>query len=142
VLSQFGEARQTAATALFRMAESYRKLGKNDQAMAAYGSVIQDFSDQGKLVEQSRSILSGTYHETRTEAVSNKAQDQARMAYRDTLVQEVRLNVKKLTDIENARALGQGNPQDVDNARIALLQVQRELAAFDAGLPQAAPVKK
>ena len=36
VMTQFAEARQTAATALFRMAECYRKQGNGPQAIAAY----------------------------------------------------------------------------------------------------------
>src|SRR5579862_6232462 len=87
-LSQFDEARQTAATALFRMGECYRKQGKDDQAMAAYKRIAQEFTDQGKLAEQSRSILANTYHTATAEAPSNKAQDQARQAYRNTLVEQ------------------------------------------------------
>src|ERR1017187_7533731 len=57
VLAQFDEDRKSAATALFRIAECYRKLGKNDQAAAAYTRVVQDFADQTRLAEQSRSHL-------------------------------------------------------------------------------------
>jgi hypothetical protein len=142
VLSQFGEARQTAATALFRMAESYRKLGKNDQAMAAYRRVTQEFADQSKLAEQSRSILIGTYNAAASEVASNKAQNQARQEYRSTLVEEVSLIEKKLQGVLQTRRTGMIPEQDVDNVRIELLQAQRQLAAFDAGLPQAAPAKK
>jgi tetratricopeptide (TPR) repeat protein len=57
VVTQYDEDRKSAATALFRMAECYRKLGKNDQATAAYKRVVQEFADQTKLAEQSRSHL-------------------------------------------------------------------------------------
>jgi len=57
VLAQFDEDRKSAATALFRIAECYRKQGKNDQATAAYKRVVQEFADQTKLADQSRSHL-------------------------------------------------------------------------------------
>jgi tetratricopeptide (TPR) repeat protein len=57
VVTQYDEDRKSAATALFRMAECYRKQGKNDQATAAYKRVVQEFADQTKLAEQSRSHL-------------------------------------------------------------------------------------
>ncbi len=44
VLTQFADARQTAATALFRMAECYRKQGNGGAAMAAYQRVVNDFA--------------------------------------------------------------------------------------------------
>src|ERR1039457_5276610 len=57
VVTQYDEDRKSAATALFRLAECYRKQGKNDQATAAYKRVVQEFADQNKLAEQSRSHL-------------------------------------------------------------------------------------
>jgi hypothetical protein len=146
VLSQFDEARQTAATALFRMAESYRKQGKDDQAMAAYKRVAQEFADQGKLAEQSRSILGGKYLSTPTESPSDIAQvkvrDQARQMYRSTLVDEVSLIQKKLADVQARARIGDAGPSDVDAVRIELLQAQRQLAAFDADFGMPATVKK
>jgi len=50
VLKEYAAARETAATALFRMAECYRKMGIRQGAIAAYQRVVQDFSDQTKLV--------------------------------------------------------------------------------------------
>src|ERR1700691_4940930 len=64
VMTQFAEARQTAATALFRMAECYRKQGNRSQAIAAYQRVLKDFPDQTKLAAQSRTVLATTYSVT------------------------------------------------------------------------------
>ena len=61
VLTQFGEERKTAATALFRLAECYRKQGKNDPAIAAYKRVVEEFADQTKLAEQSRTVFAQTF---------------------------------------------------------------------------------
>src|SRR5437764_9101249 len=54
VLDRFDEARKTAATALLRMAECYRKQGNVPQAAAAYGRILRDFADQGKVAEEAR----------------------------------------------------------------------------------------
>lgn len=69
VLTQFGEDRKTAATALFRLAECYRKQGKNDLAAAAYSRVVQEFADQTKLAEQSRTVLAQTFKVQTEQAV-------------------------------------------------------------------------
>jgi tetratricopeptide (TPR) repeat protein len=57
IVAQFDEARKTAGTALFRLAECYRKAGKREQAMAAYQRVVREFSDQAAMVESSRQHL-------------------------------------------------------------------------------------
>ena len=55
-ISQFDEARQVAATALFRVAECDRKLGRSYDAIAAYKRVAQEFADQRKLADDSRQL--------------------------------------------------------------------------------------
>src|SRR5688572_20933552 len=60
ILTEFDRERQTAATALFHLAECYRKQGKKEQAIAAYKRVVQEFSDQKRLAETSRNHLSKT----------------------------------------------------------------------------------
>jgi tetratricopeptide (TPR) repeat protein len=80
VVAQYDEDRKSAATALFRLAECYRKQGKNDQATAAYKRVVQEFADQTKLAEQSRSHLPKT------------AADAARDADRAQYLEAVRAN--------------------------------------------------
>ena len=61
ILTEFDRERQTAATALFHLAECYRKQGKREQAIAAYKRVVQEFSDQNRLAGTSRNHLSKTY---------------------------------------------------------------------------------
>jgi tetratricopeptide (TPR) repeat protein len=61
IVAEFDEGRKTAATALFRLAECYRKAGKREQAVAAYQRVVRDFADQAALVESSRRQLTETF---------------------------------------------------------------------------------
>ena len=46
---------------MFRLAECYRKQGKNELAAAAYKRVVAEFADQTKLAEQSRTVLAQTF---------------------------------------------------------------------------------
>jgi tetratricopeptide (TPR) repeat protein len=61
IVAQFDQDRKAAATALFRLAECYRKTGKREQAVAAYQRVVREFSDKASLVEPSRQQLASTY---------------------------------------------------------------------------------
>jgi tetratricopeptide (TPR) repeat protein len=61
IVAQFDQDRRTAATALFRLAECYRKLGKREQAVAGYQRVVREFADQAALVDSSRKQLTGTF---------------------------------------------------------------------------------
>src|ERR1700761_7704746 len=42
----FDKDRQLAATAIFRLGECYRKLGKTTDAVAQYQRIIKEFGDQ------------------------------------------------------------------------------------------------
>jgi ankyrin repeat protein/tetratricopeptide (TPR) repeat protein len=57
--SAFDKDRQLAATAVFRLGECYRKLGKTNEAVAQYERIIKEFSDQPTLVTLSRQNLTG-----------------------------------------------------------------------------------
>src|SRR4051812_38091728 len=54
VISQADEHRKVVATALFRLGECFRKLGKTNEATAQYQRIIRDFTDQEQLVKLSR----------------------------------------------------------------------------------------
>jgi len=57
VINQFDNQRKIAATAVFRLGECYRKLGKTNEAVAQYQRVVQDFADQAALTPLSRQNL-------------------------------------------------------------------------------------
>src|ERR1041385_7440418 len=57
VISQGEEQRKVIATALFRLGECYRKLGKTNDANAQYQRILRDFSEQEQLVKLSREQL-------------------------------------------------------------------------------------
>jgi ankyrin repeat protein len=57
--SDFDKDRQLAATAIFRLGECYRKLGKTNEAVVQYQRIVKEFSDQPTLVNLSRQNLAG-----------------------------------------------------------------------------------
>ena len=57
--TQFDKDRQVAATAVFRLGECYRKLGKTNEAVLQYERIILEFPDQQTLATLSRQNLLG-----------------------------------------------------------------------------------
>jgi tetratricopeptide (TPR) repeat protein len=167
VLAQFAEARQTAATALFRMAECYRKQGNRMAAIASYQRVLKDFADQSKLAAQSRTVLATTYSVAPVGAYSvapvgapPMAGDQsdrakfdhlmdgqkeelakitaARARYRATIEEEMALDEKQISEWrEKAGAGAELNPF-ISALEEKIVHLKRDLAAFDAGMAPAA----
>ena len=98
ILAQFDQGRPTAATALFHLAECYRKQGKKDEAIAAYKRVLQEFPDQNKLAAASRDHLSKTYSISQSQSpilsptvVEQRKSAEARLWYRALLLEEIAL---------------------------------------------------
>jgi hypothetical protein len=134
VVAGYDETRQTAATALFRLAECYRKQGKTKEANAAYTRVVSEFADQTRLVEASRRQLGGSVPQ---QAPSNSVE--ARRRYRQALEEKLALAQQQLAATSRQLDLGAGSALDSLDAQFGVLRAERELTAFDAGLagPQA-----
>jgi Flp pilus assembly secretin CpaC len=56
-VSHFDSQRKSAATAVFRLAECHRKLGRSQEAIALYRRVQTEFADQATLADLSRTHL-------------------------------------------------------------------------------------
>jgi tetratricopeptide (TPR) repeat protein len=157
VLKQYAEARETAATALFRMAECYRKQGDRQRAIAAYQRVVNEFADQSKLAAESRAVLSKTYQVTPDRGREAGSQNDrakfenlmneqkravaenmaARARYRGTIEAEMDF-VKKQISEQNPRT--DAGKQAIEQMQLYIIRLQRDLAAFDAGI--AAPASR
>ncbi len=151
VLNQFADERQMAATALFRMAECYRKQGNRSQAVAAYQRVLKEFPDQTKLAAQSRNVMENIYKLAAVDASAGKEGndranyekliqtqnaeqariEEARKRYRETIEGEIEI----VADQMPANPKSEQDKDAVASLRLRLLYLQRELAAFDAGMP-------
>jgi hypothetical protein len=61
IVAQFDEDRKVAATALYRLAECYRKVGMRTDAQAAYQRIVREFGDQTAMADSSRHQLMDTF---------------------------------------------------------------------------------
>src|SRR5260370_33708653 len=57
VVQHTDEQRKLAATAVFRLGECYRKLGRTNEAAAQYERILRDFADQPSLAALSRQYV-------------------------------------------------------------------------------------
>src|SRR3989442_12192650 len=67
VINQYDKDRKLAATAIFRLAESYRKQGKTNEAAAQYERVLRDFAAQSELATPLRAYLASAGQTKRAE---------------------------------------------------------------------------
>ncbi len=104
VLGRAEEQRRVAATALFRLAECYRKQGKTNEASAEYRRLVRDYSEQATLVNLSRQNLVGL-------GVASAASTTAASQSRDPLTTE-----EEQQEIQRIRGLIKNSP-DLINAR-------------------------
>jgi tetratricopeptide (TPR) repeat protein len=141
VLAQYDEDRKSAATALFRIAECYRKQGKSKEAIAAYSRVVRDFGEQTRLADQSRNLLSKTYKVAQQQAANpvDPATAEARRRYRALLEEEIQAFHKHGDFVRKRYELGTALELDVNRVQADLAGLQSRLAAFDAGLVPEAP---
>ncbi len=62
IIEQYDKQRVTAATALFHLADCYRKQGKKEPAIEAYQRIVREFPEQTKLADASRNYLTSVYN--------------------------------------------------------------------------------
>jgi tetratricopeptide (TPR) repeat protein len=142
ILTQYDQGRPTAVTALFHLAECYRKQGKKDEAIAAYRRVVQEFPDQNKLAAASRDHLSKTYGMGQSQStklspavIEQRKSSDARLWYRALLLEEIALLEQQLPSYQNkvdAGIISPGGPE-MTTLKREILELKRTLAAFDAG---------
>jgi Ankyrin repeats (many copies)/Tetratricopeptide repeat len=68
VITRFDQDRQLAATAIFRLAECYRKQGNTNEANVQYLRILHEFPDQTQLVALSRTYLPASARATAPES--------------------------------------------------------------------------
>ena len=102
----YDQDRQLAATAVFRLGECYRKLGKTNEAAVQYQRVLREFPDQTALATLSREYLAG---KTPTVA-ANEPGATAVTAAEDEEVRKIREMIRNSPDLINAPANGGDTP--------------------------------
>jgi tetratricopeptide (TPR) repeat protein len=122
-LKLFDADRETAATALFRLAACYQNQGKHEQAQAAYRRLAAQFPEQTRLIEQGR-------------VWGDTASMKVRSDYRAALEEEI-AQARKRQEFANEAGPAM-SPVEAKKLQFEtenqLTGLQAELAAFDAGL--------
>jgi ankyrin repeat protein len=119
VLSHADEQRRVAATALFRLAECYRKQGKTNEAAGEYRRLLRDYTDQTTLANLSRQNLTGLG--VSAPAVATLPSGDGSVASTDEEEKEIRrikALIKDSPDLINARNQEIYRIGSVDNVRV------------------------
>ena len=113
VVAQHDEQRKPAATAIFRLGECYRKLGRTNDALAQYQRILKDFAYQTVLVDFSRqNVASLSGLATAKLAPKPLASDPAPTDEEEKEVRRIRELIRNSPDLINAKRL--------DNSRAPL----------------------
>ena len=134
VASQFDKDRKLAATAIFRLGECYRKQGNTNDAATQYERILREFSDQPTLVTLSRQNLA-TLGSAPPPSAGPVLSDAARQEQKRLLEEEIKLVQKQLDQQKQKIQVGAANPDSLWPIERDLLQLKRQVAALDAGLP-------
>jgi len=137
VVQRLDEQRRLAATAIFRLGECYRKLGRIDDAVAAYERVLREFSGEDTLAKLSRENLSllrppAPAALSSPTSLPSLSAEIARNEQRTLLLQEIALVEQALVAEERRVSAGAGPRSDLLPLQRDLLSLKRELARLDS----------
>jgi ankyrin repeat protein len=125
---QFDRDRQIAATAIFRLGECYRKLGRTNDAVIQYERIIREFPDQPTLATLSRQDLAGLGSQPATVPAVSKA---ARQEQKRLLEEEIKLVEVQRESIKKQIEVGRAGTDDLIVKEREILELRRQLAALD-----------
>jgi len=136
VILDLDAQRKMAATAVFRLAECYRKLGNTNEALAQYQRVITDFSDQATLLELSRKSAMSLGWNGLSPGPTQTAQTpmQAPTEEETKEVQRIRALIQSSPDLINADFVDKGGKPLHNAAAAGQLVVARFLLANGAAV--------
>jgi ankyrin repeat protein len=130
--AQFDEDRPVAATAIFRLGECYRKLGRTNDAVVQYQRILREFSDQTTLTTLSRQNLTGLGSQPTTTAAPAVSMA-ARQEQKRLLEEEIKLAEVQQKTVKNMFDVGKATSDDLVAKEREILQLRRQLAALDTG---------
>jgi ankyrin repeat protein len=121
VVAQSDEQRKVTATALFRLGECYRKLGRTNEANAQYQRILRDFSEQEQLVKLSRELL------PRSSAPLASIDTVTDPVALNLLREEIRVVEQSVQARERLLVAGRVNSSEVLDAKKEVLRLKRRL---------------
>lgn len=136
VVKQIDSQRRLAATAIFRLGETYRKLGRTNDAVRSYERLLKDFPDESALSALSRQNLAGLGFTGTTDAASREAggaaiarSGAAIERQRALIKQEIELVLKQQQDIQKKVESGVAPKDSILAVEREILQLKRQLEA-------------
>ena len=135
IVAQYDEDRKVAATALYRLAESYRKAGKRTEAQAAYQRVVREFSDQTAFADPSRRQLMDTFGVS--ESRTTRESEALLRAQRDLSAAREELERSRASELRATRELStryerSPRPTSIEEAKLELAMLERRMADIRA----------
>jgi ankyrin repeat protein len=103
VLGRADDQRRVAATALFRLAECYRKQGKTNEATGEYRRLLRDYADQTTLVNLSRQNLTGLGSAPANAIASTDTAATGSTDEEEREIRRIKALIKDSPDLINAR---------------------------------------
>jgi tetratricopeptide (TPR) repeat protein len=131
VVARFDEERTVAATALYRLAECYRKAGMRTEAQAAYQRVVREFGDEAALADPSRRQLMDTFGVS--DSRTTRESEALLKAQRDLTAAREELERSRASELRSASELATTSarttrPMSVEEARLELAMLERRMA--------------
>jgi tetratricopeptide (TPR) repeat protein len=131
IVAQFDEDRKVAATALYRLAECYRKAGMRTEAQAAYQRIVREFGDEAALAEPSRRQLMDAFG--LSDSRTMRESEALLKAQRDLTAAREELERSRTSELRSASELATisertTRPMSVEEARLELAILERRMA--------------
>jgi tetratricopeptide (TPR) repeat protein len=116
------DLRAPMATALFRLAESQRRLGQTNEALGNYRRLLREFPDQTNMTSLALRFLPATVQA----ASPNPRSEQEQLL----LVEEIKIAVMQEADVRKRMEAGRAGQDEVFKAQRDVLALKRQLAAL------------
>jgi tetratricopeptide (TPR) repeat protein len=131
IVAQYDEDRKAAATALYRLAECYRKAGMRAEAQAAYQRVVREFAEQSALADSSRRQLMDAFGASDPRGA--RESQELLKAQQELAISREALSAAQARQILESRSLlttseQMKRPMSVDEARLELEMLERRIA--------------
>jgi tetratricopeptide (TPR) repeat protein len=127
MVSVFDQQRESAAQAVFRLGEAYRRMGRIEEARAMYARILREFVDFPDLVRTSQSLLTENAP-TQPRASTDFSNPVPNPAEQDLIKQEIALLEQQLNENESLIKAGLASHSSGISLKREILQLKQRLA--------------
>ena len=130
VVARFDKDRRAAATAVYRLGECYRKLGRTNDAVAQFERVVREFTDDETLVKISRNNLAGLGRSAADRSQS-PSEEAARAEQKRLFEQEIKLAETELEMLKKQFEVGRAEQASLLAKERDILRLRRQMVGAD-----------